>query len=128
MSLAVVAGATIACTMAVPGNTSSLVSTSTILIDNKPALTIKDNAFGANVIPFPLCQAPANPAVQAATAAAMGVPTPSACMGNFIGPWLPEQVDKILGSSPCLTQGCTLQCAWGGTIQILNPGQTKTIL
>ena len=124
MSFPVVATATVMCTFGV--GTSTLVSTNKIMVENKPILTVNDCSFGANVLPFPMCSAPSNPAVIAATAAAMGVPTPSTCLGTFLGPWVPERADILFGGQPCVTEKCSLNCLWGGMIKIISPGQTTT--
>lgn len=128
MSVLVVTGATLVCPFASGTTTLNVTSQFKVTVEGKPAATIKDAAFGANIPPFPLCSCPSNPAVAAATAAAMGVLTPAACMGQFTGAWIPEQIQKTAGGSPCLTQGCSLVCTWGGQIKIANPGQTKVIL
>lgn len=122
----VVLGAKIACTMAIP---PAPVGTLTVLPKNKtmganvPAANIMDNVVGANIAPFPLCHAPANPTVIAATAAALGTPTPAACVPVFPGPWAPGATKATIGGLPALHVGCTLACAYGGTVTIADPGQ-----
>lgn len=131
MSLAVVTGATLSCPMAFPPGSPSTLNVSSqtsVTAEGKPIATVKDASLGSNVVPFSMCFSPANPAVAAATAAALGVPTPSACLGTFAGPWTTEQTKVTAGGAPCLTQGCTMTCVYGGTIQITNPGQSKIVL
>lgn len=126
MSAPVTTGAPIMCPFGIGGST--LIANNKIWLEGKPALTIKDGAFGANILPFALCNAPANPAVIAATAAALGVPTPSVCLGNFVTPWIVPGDSKLkINGVPLLTMGSTIQCAWGGTVKIIDPGQKKVI-
>ena len=124
----VVLGAKIQCTMAIP---PAPVGTLTVLPTNKvaglevPAANIMDNKVGANIAPFPLCQAKANPTVIAATAAALGTPTPAACVPIFPAPWTPGATKATVGGLPALHAGCTLMCAYGGTVSIAYAGQAK---
>lgn len=124
----VVLGAKIQCTMAIP---PAPVGTLTVLPVNKvagcevPAANIMDNKPMANIAPFPLCHAPANPTVIAATSAALGVPTPAACVPTFPGPWTPGATKTMIGGQPALHAGCTLACAFGGTVSIAYAGQAK---
>jgi hypothetical protein len=82
----------------------------------------------ANVPPFAMCRSLANPAVAAATAAALGVPTPAPCLPALPAPWLPGQVNVLVAGAPALTNDCKLSCAYGGLIQIALPGQTQVMI
>ena len=73
-----------------------------------------------------MCTTPTNPAVAAATSAAMGVLTPAPCMPVVTGPWMPGASLTQIGGMPALTSTCTCMCAWGGAITIGNPGSVKT--
>lgn len=61
---------------------------STVTIGGKPAGTIMDNT-PANLPTFGMCMSLSNPAVAAATAAALGVLTPMPCMPVIAAPWVP---------------------------------------
>ncbi len=91
------------------------------MIENKPALTIKDNIFGTNIIPAGvMCITPSNPAVSAA----MGAPQP--CVPPpFAGPWKPGTMSCKIKGMGILDNTCMLNCVYGGMITILNPGTTK---
>ena len=97
-----------------------------VLAEGKPAATIMD-ATTANVGPFGMCRTLTNPAVAAATAAAMGVLTPQPCVPVTVS-WIPMHPKVLIGGKPCLTQDCKLLCAWAGQISITSPGQTKTTI
>ena len=59
----------------------------------------------------------ANPMVIAATAAAMGVPTPMPCIPATVAPWVSGSPTVMIGSMPALNKTCKLTCMWGGMIQ-----------
>ncbi len=84
--------------------------------------TIMDSVPNKNVMPFGMCSNPANPAVASATAAAYGVLTPMPCMPVPSGTWLPGATKVMIANKPALTSDCKLMCAYGGVIQITNPG------
>ena len=86
--------------------------------DGLPVATIMDQVPMLNIPPFGLCGSPANPAVAAATAAALGVPVPMPCVPVTIAPWMPGDPATLIGGVPALTGGCQLFCAWGGVIQL----------
>ena len=98
----------------------------TVLIEGKPAATILDCAPMTNIPPFGMCTSMANPTVAAATAAALGVLTPMPCV-SVTTPWPPQAPKTVIAGSPALALGSTCNCAWGGVIQITNPGATKTV-
>lgn len=124
MPLLVVGTAPIRCSMgASPGTLS--VSRPHITACGKPAANTGDHASGVNVPSFGLCNATANPAVAAATAAALGVHTPAACVPATSSPWTPGASRVTLDGSPALHAGCSLMCQWGGSISISNAGQAK---
>jgi len=89
----------------------------------QPVATIADTIPMANIPMFGMCSSPANPAVAAATSAALGVLTPMPCVPVPVGPWAPGSAKVVMGGVPVLTAGSTCQCAWGGTITIGMPGQ-----
>lgn len=99
-----------------------------VMTSNQPAANIMDFVPGTNILPFGPCLSMGNPATASATAAAMGTPTPTPC--NFVpaGPWKPGAPTVLLANFPALDNTSTLNCAWGGVITVVNPGQmTETI-
>ena len=97
------------------------------VLTGSPAATIMDNKPNVNVMPFAMCTSMANPAVAAATSAALGVLTPQPCTPVTAAPWTPGSAKLLIGGKPALTMEGTLICAYGGVIKILNPGQMKVI-
>ncbi|MCM0759630.1 DUF4280 domain-containing protein [Sporomusa sphaeroides DSM 2875] len=71
-----------------------------------------------NVMPFGMCTSPTNP-----TAATLGVLTPMPCIPVIPAPWVPGSAAVMIANCPALNQAAKLMCAWGGMIQIVDPGQ-----
>jgi hypothetical protein len=90
------------------------------------AATIQDFAPNVNIMPFGMCISMSNPQVAAATSAAMGVLTPQPCIPVTTAPWTPGSPTVQINGAPALTAQCTCQCAWGGMISIVSPGQMQT--
>jgi len=87
-----------------------------------PTANIMDNKPMVNVLPFGMCQCPANPMVAAATAAALGVLTPMPCIPNTVAPWVVGAPTVMIGNMPALNSTSKLMCIWGGVIELLPPG------
>ncbi len=94
------------------------------LFENKPAATIMDNVPFKNIMPFGVCMSLANPITAAQTAAALGVLTPGACLPVIPAPWAPPSATVMIANKPALNQTAKCMCAYGGVIQVLNPGAT----
>jgi len=118
--------ATLTCSFGMAPSTLNVLPTNLVTVEGKPAATIQDTITGANIPPFGMCTTPSNPAVAAATSAAMGVLTPAPCVPLVSGPWAPGAALTQIGGVPALTAGSTCMCAWGGVITIANPGSVKT--
>jgi hypothetical protein len=93
-----------------------------------PAANIADIAPIVNVAPFGTCQLLSNPAVAAATAAALGALTPMPCMPVPAGTWTPGNPKVLVAGLPALTSESKLMCAWGGTISVTLPGQFVAVV
>jgi hypothetical protein len=93
------------------------------VLTGTPAANIMDGKPIVNVPPFGMCSSPANPMVAAATAAALGVLTPMACVPATPAPWAPGAPTVLIGGMPALDNSSKLMCTWGGVIQIAAPGQ-----
>jgi hypothetical protein len=93
-----------------------------------PAANIMDGKPMVNILPFGVCNCPANPMVAAATAAALGVLTPMPCIPVTAAPWAPGAPTVLVGGMPALQNSSKLMCNWGGVIQVLAPGQTTVMV
>ena len=91
-------------------------------ISAMPIATIMDNVPLKNIMPFSMCSSMANPTVAAATTAAMGALTPMPCIPVIPAPWTPGSTKVLIANKPALNNTSKLLCAYGGTIQISNPG------
>ncbi len=92
-------------------------------LSTMPAATITEIIPMMNIMPFAMCQSPANPMVAAATAAAMGVLTPMPCIPNVVAPWAPPSAVATANGIPLATAQSTCMCAWAGTISVQMPLQ-----
>jgi hypothetical protein len=128
MGQIVVNGALIKCTMAVPPGTASLtvLPVSLVQSSNQTVATIMDSKPMANIPSFGMCTTQSNPAVAAATAAASGAPTPSACVPATAAPWTPGSSTVMVGNKPALTSDSSCMCSYGGKISIEMAGQMTT--
>jgi hypothetical protein len=124
----VVAGAVTMCTFGMAPSTLNVLPVNKTLTGGPPAATIMDNKPIVNIVPFGMCTSPANPAVAAATAAAMGVLTPMPCVPVIPAPWVPGAPTVLIGNFPALDNTCTCMCTWGGVISITFPGQVTTMV
>jgi len=123
----VTTGATLTCSFGLAPSTLNVLPINRVLVEGKPAATVQEMAPMVNIPPFGMCTTPTNPAVAAATSAALGVLTPAPCVPVIAGPWKPGALLTQIGGMPALTATCTCNCAWGGLITIGNPGSVKTM-
>jgi len=125
-------GATLKCAMAVPPGVSTLVvlPINRMLTSNQPAANIMDNKPMVNIMPFGACMSPGNPAFVAATAAALGVPTPVPCMPVTPMPWVPGAMAPpvLLAGAPALDNVSVLPCMMGGVISVAMPGEMTEMI
>jgi Domain of unknown function (DUF4280) len=93
-----------------------------------PDANIMDNKPMVNILPFAMCSSMANPTVAAATAAALGALTPMPCIPVIPAPWAPGSPTVLIANMPALNSNSKLMCAYGGVIQITNPGQNTVMI
>jgi hypothetical protein len=128
MPLQVVNTAQLMCSFGAAPSTLMVLPINRVMSGNQPAANIMDHKPMVNVMPFGMCMTPSNPAVAAATAAAMGVLTPMPCVPVTMTPWVPGSPTVMIANMPALNNTCTLNCAYGGVITIVNPGQTTHMI
>jgi hypothetical protein len=123
MSQQVTMGAQLKCSFGMAPSTLAVLPTNRTLSSNLPAATIMDHVPIVNISSFAMCLSPANPAVIAATAAALGVLTPTPCVPVTASPWVPGSPTVLIGGFPALDNNSKCMCSWGGVISIITPGQ-----
>src|SRR5580765_6827523 len=123
MAMQVCMGALMQCSFGMAPSSLVVLPTNSTYTDQVPDANIMDHAPMINIMPFGMCTSLANPAVAAATAAAMGALTPMPCVPNTPAPWIAGAPTVMLGNAPSLDTISTLMCAWGGVIQIMAPGE-----
>lgn len=114
MANPVVATSVCTCSFGTAPMVLAVSSQQTVTMGNLPAATIMD----CQCTTFGMCSNPANPAVAAATAAAMGAPTPAPCVPVTPVPWAPGCPTVLVCGKPVVNNSCKLMCAYGGVIQI----------
>ena len=126
MAVVVTSGATTSCSFgAAPGTLN--VAPAGVTAGPAPVATVTDIVPFVNITPFAMCTSLANPAVATATATALGVLTPMPCTPVIPAPWKPGSPTVQVGGRPALTNLSTCQCAYGGLITIMVPGQTTVL-
>jgi hypothetical protein len=122
MGIQAAIGATLQCSFGVAPSVLTVLPVNRTMTGG-PAANIMDHVPMLNILPFGMCNCPANPMVAAATAAALGVLTPMPCIPMTSAPWMPGAPTVLIGGMPSLQNSSKLMCQWGGVIQILAPGQ-----
>lgn len=122
-----ITGGAMLCSFGLAPSTLVALPTSMVLVEGRPAADITSTMTGANIPPFGMCTSLANPAVAAATSAALGVLTPMPCTPLVAAPWAPGAPTTLVGGKPALTSGSTCVCSFGGVISLTFPGAVQTI-
>ena len=123
MPMQVCMGALMQCSFGLAPSSLVVLPTNMTYTDQVPDANIMDHIPMVNIMPFGMCTSLANPAVAAATAAAMGVLTPMPCIPNTPAPWIPGAPTVVLGNAPSLDNISKLMCVWAGVIQFAAPGE-----
>lgn len=127
MALQVCMGAMLKCSNGAAPSSLVVLPKNRVLTQT-PDANIMDHVPLVNIMPFGMCNAPANPAVIAATAAALGTPTPAPCIPATSAPWSPGAPKVFIADQLALDNNCKLACNWGGLIEVLNPGQSTVFI
>jgi hypothetical protein len=122
MGMQVSTGAMLQCSFGVAPSSLVVLPQNCALSCGPPAANIMDNKPMVNILPFGMCTSMANPMVIAATAAALGVPTPMPCIPVTPAPWIVGAPTVLIGNMPALDSNSKLMCTWAGVIQIVSPG------
>ncbi len=116
MSEAAVANALLQCTMGT-GPCPLKASGTKVKAGGQAAATIMDNKPGENIAGFIMCTSASNPSVASALMA------PQPCQPLIPAPWTPGKPNIQIGGIPAIDKDSQLTCAYGGMIQIKDPGQ-----
>ena len=116
-------GALMQCTFGVAPASLIVLPDKMVMTSNMPAANIMDNKPMVNIPTFGMCSSLANPAVAAATSAALGVLTPMPCVPVTTAPWAPGSPTVLVKNLPALNESSKLMCNWAGVISINMPGQ-----
>ena len=116
-------GAMLKCSFGLAPSTFVVLPLNRVMTSNMPAANIMDHKPMMNIMPFGMCTSPANPSVAAATAAALGTPTPMPCIPVTTAPWVPGAPTVLIANQPALNNTSKLMCNWGGVIEVVVPGQ-----
>lgn len=128
MAFHVCNGALLKCSFGMAPATLVVLPLNRMMSGGMPAANIMDHAPMLNILPFGVCQSLANPAVAAATSAALGVLTPMPCVPVTPAPWVAGAPTAMLAYVPALNNTSVLNCAWGGVIQVSAPGQNSEMI
>ncbi len=126
MGVLVATGAAYLCSGGAGPGTLAATSQQKVLLDGKPAMTIKDGAAFVNIMPCPSCVCPTHPAI-APVLSVTGVIVPQPCTPQVSGMWIEGQTKILAGGVPCLTSEAQTVCAFGGIISVADPGQKKVL-
>ncbi|NVB39244.1 DUF4280 domain-containing protein [Pseudenhygromyxa sp. WMMC2535] len=124
MAVAVCMGATMMCSFGVAPGSLVVIPSGQAMTPAVPSADTTSFAPIANIPSFGSCTSMSNPSVASATSAALGVLTPMPCVPVTSSPWTPGVSTVVDGASAAVDSSCTLMCNWGGSISVLNPGQT----
>lgn len=119
-------GATLKCTMGT-ANSKLMATPKNVSLTGKDQANIADFVSMVNVLPFGNCRSLAYPPTASATAANHGRLTPMPCVPGTCLKWMAVDKDSLICGEPALLKPATLQCSFGGTISIVDPGQTLEV-
>jgi uncharacterized Zn-binding protein involved in type VI secretion len=81
-----------------------------------PVATIMTMIPELNIMGFDICHSPGNPACLNPTGQ-------GPCVPAIVDPWAPGAPNVLVNGVPALTMGSVCECAFGGVITIVEPGQ-----
>ena len=123
MSLAVVRGASlIKCSFGLIPTPLVVLPDRTVMAEGMPMGNIADMVPLMNIVTFGMCISLANPEVDAATIAALGVLVPMPCIPVVVDPWISEALDVMVEGPPAIDETAIVMCLWAGVIHIEEPG------
>lgn len=124
MGQPVAMGAMLQCSFGMAPSSLVVLPVNKVMAEKKPMANIMDNKPFVNILPFGVCSSLANPAVAAATAAALGVLTPMPCTPVVPAPWAPGSPTVLVANMPAVNATSMCNCVFGGIIKINFAGTT----
>lgn len=124
----VVHGASLTCSCGTAPSSLAVLPIVVSEADAQPTATVDDFAPLLNIAPFGMCTTQANPQVAAATAAAMGTPTPQPCIPVTTAPWSPGSAVVTIDGRKALTDDSRCNCQWAGSISVTRAGSVQVEL
>lgn len=121
-------GAMMKCSFGAAPSSLVVLPKNRVMCEGPPAANIMDHIPFLNIMPFGVCTSMANPAVAAATSAAMGVLTPVPCTPVTAAPWTPGAPTVMIANMPALDNVSKCMCSFGGVIGFASPGTVKTMI
>lgn len=119
-------GATLKCTQGT--SCPKLKATpKSVSLTGEDQANIADYVSMKNIPSFGRCRSLGYPPTASATAANHGKLTPMPCVPGTCPKWKAIDKDSLICGEPALLEPATLKCMYGGTISIVNPGQTLEI-
>jgi hypothetical protein len=116
-------GAMMQCSFGLAPSSLAVLPVNKVFTNMMPDANINDHIPMINIMPFGACASIANPTTAAATAAALGVLTPTPCVPATPAPWVPGGPTVILAMVPTLDDVSKLNCIWGGVISFISAGE-----
>lgn len=116
-------GATLQCTMGT--SCPKLIATpKNVSLTERDQANVADYVSMKNVPSFGRCRSLGYPPTASATAANHGKLTPMPCVPGTCPKWQVIDKDSLICGEPALLESATLKCMYGGTISIIDPGQS----
>ena len=119
------------CAMGVkPSDIAVIPTPSRVSVCGKPAINMMDQKTMVNIPPFGMCNSPTNPAVIAATSAALGVFTPAPCTPLVAGPISNTNPTVLIDGMAAahITSMMTCGFSGGAPINPIAPSQTTVFV
>lgn len=96
----------------------------TVFLAGQPMANTSDHISMYNIHPFGKCRTTSYPPTGSATASNHGCLTPMPCIPGTVSEWLNTKSDYKIKGKCALLKSSYLRCKYGGTITIINDGQS----
>ena len=114
----ITSGALLQCSCGTARSCLAVSPVNDVVAGNLPVASIMDHVPMVNILPFGMCNSPANPAAH----------DTQPCLPVIPAPWVPGTPTILIGGFPALNTSCKLICARGGEISIDQPAQITVLV